>query len=112
MIVFGGAVAGPSVNDVWSFDLAGGTGWNELMPAGTAPSPRQRHTAVYDGLNQRMILYGGGADGGFELGDVWELTLSAFITLASVTSVRRPLAIAQGCGRCGRVRSRYAMGVC
>lgn len=60
MVAFGGVAGGIPVNDVWSLDLAGGGGWVDLTPgAGPAPSARADHSAVYDALNRRMIVFGG-----------------------------------------------------
>jgi hypothetical protein len=63
MIIFGGLVpTNPSRhgNDVWSLDLAlGMEQWTELNPTGSAPPTGRRRTAIYDEVNQRMIVFGG-----------------------------------------------------
>ncbi len=69
MVVFGGNDAVGATNDVWALDLAGAGAWQELAPAGTLPSPRVGHVAVYDPLRARMVTVG--ADG---VG--WTLSLS------------------------------------
>jgi len=79
MIVFGGRLECSSANaEVWVLANANGVGgtpiWAQLSPgAGAAPVPRAGHSAVYDSSNNRMIIFGGGADAGF-LNDVWVLT--------------------------------------
>lgn len=64
MIVFGGLSTTGLVNDVWILENASGLGgtpsWIQLHPAGTPPSARAGHTAVYDAENNRMIVFGGG----------------------------------------------------
>jgi hypothetical protein len=64
-------------NDTWA--LASGA-WTQLMPGGTAPGVRLEQAAVYDPVNQRMIVFGGGT--GFDpvgapLNDTWALDVSA-----------------------------------
>ena len=62
MIVFGGMddFVAP-YNDVWSYSLASATpgNWSPLTTTGTPPLPRFGHSAVYDPLNNRMIVFGG-----------------------------------------------------
>lgn len=65
LIVFGGYDLTSSVylNDTWLLNHADGTGgltyWIELNPSGTPPAPRYLHTAVFDNVNNRMIVFGG-----------------------------------------------------
>jgi hypothetical protein len=84
MIVFGGVFgtvgAPPLGNDVWVFQDArsnAGSTWQQLIVSGTAPSPRGSQSAVYDQVNNRMIIFGGDPDVGYcfgALNDVWVLT--------------------------------------
>ena len=60
-VVFG-AETDWSHNDVWSLSLAGGGAWKHLAPAGTPPAARYLHSAIYDGTNQRMVVFGGATD--------------------------------------------------
>ncbi len=69
MIVFGGAIAptGPFVNTnaVWRLTGANGLGedppaWIKVAPDGPSPAPRRSPRAVYDSVNNRMIVFGGG----------------------------------------------------
>jgi len=79
MIVFGG-LPGPAVthgtqnlNDVWRFNVAGKS-WSQVTIKG-APAPRFGHSAIYDSVNNRMIVFGGaeGRSSPCE-NDVWVLT--------------------------------------
>ena len=70
MIVFGGS----SCSDLWTLSLAGVPEWQPLAAAGTPPSARSGHTAVYDRIRDRMLVFGGKDNLG-PLNDVWELTL-------------------------------------
>ena len=84
LIVFGGG-AGPGgygiQNDVWVLTNADGLGgtasWIRLEPVGGPPGPREAHAAVYDQINNRMIIHGGyitpGNCGGV-VSDVWVLS--------------------------------------
>ena len=70
MIVFGGGA-----NDVWALSLAGSPAWSQLAPAGTPPSPRSGHTAIYDPVRDRMVIFGGNSPSG-DRNDVWALSLA------------------------------------
>src|SRR5215469_4317525 len=81
MIVFGGCAdiyCGIPLNDTWVLTNANGSGstpaWTQLAPAGTLPSPRDLHNAVYDAANNRMIVYSGEGAGSVGLSDVWVLS--------------------------------------
>jgi hypothetical protein len=86
MIVFGGREPdqwvdgvltepeGPR-NDVWSYDPAADT-WVELTCTGTPPAARWRHTAIYDPIGARMVVFGGQNTAGAYLNDLWSLNLS------------------------------------
>jgi hypothetical protein len=81
MIIFGGDPAVgfcyEDVNDVWVLTNAdgtgGSTGWVQLAPTGTPPSIRSWAAAVYDQVNNRMILYGGNEQCDTPYGDLWVL---------------------------------------
>jgi hypothetical protein len=72
VIVIGGD-GGTFRTDVWAVNLGGTPGWQELTPTGTPPSGRREHTAIYDPVGDRLIVYGG--FDGARRGDVWELKL-------------------------------------
>ncbi|MGH7724418.1 MAG: Kelch repeat-containing protein [Candidatus Eiseniibacteriota bacterium] len=79
MIVFGGSsggLTGPPdyFNDAWQLSLSSPPGWSPLLPDGTPPAPREGHTAVYDPVGHRMVVFGGLTDTGM-MNDVWDLTL-------------------------------------
>jgi hypothetical protein len=73
MIVFGGKDS-TLLNDAWALDLSGTSRWSRLDVAGTPPSPRYGHTAIYDPVRDRMIVFGG--DDGHRCNDTWALDLS------------------------------------
>ena len=58
MIVFGGR-SDRFYNDVWELSLTGPPLWTQLQPAGEPPPPSQGHTAIYDPIRDRMIVFGG-----------------------------------------------------
>ncbi|HXF26242.1 MAG TPA: kelch repeat-containing protein [Bryobacteraceae bacterium] len=79
MIVFGG-VFGNNENGVSLLSRANGLGgtpqWTSLILNGAAGSPpaRSGHSAVYDSINKRMIVFGGCGGGCLPaLNDVWVL---------------------------------------
>ena len=75
MVVFGGSdAAGGLFNDVWSLSLDGPPTWTQIVPGGTPPSPRQEHSAVFQGWStstRRMLVYGGTSSR-----EVWALSLT------------------------------------
>ncbi len=75
MLVFGGYDNSYYYNDVWALSLSGAPAWTELTPGGTPPEVRYRHTAIYDPVGDRMVVFGGWHSGAF-FGDAWELSLS------------------------------------
>src|SRR5262245_63283536 len=74
MVVFGGD-DGTSRNDVWALSLSGSPAWSALAPAGSLPPVRYSHTAIYDPVRDRMVVFGG-SDGTSRLNDVWALSLA------------------------------------
>ena len=76
MVVFGGNDGGSLRNDVWALSLAESPAWSALAPAGTPPSARYQHTAIYDSVRDRMVVFGG-YDGGSPRNDVWALSLAS-----------------------------------
>jgi hypothetical protein len=74
MIVFGGSLSGRGqVEEVWELLLSHRSTWRRMTPAGAQPTARFAHTAVFDPVRGRMIVFGG-FDGRFE-NDVWALSL-------------------------------------
>jgi hypothetical protein len=72
MLVFGG-YSSSSNNDVWALTNTGGAwAWSQLSPGGTAPTARYHHTAVWDPVGNRMLVFGGYS--GSYYNDVWALT--------------------------------------
>src|SRR5262245_56181177 len=67
LIVFGGVNFSGTLGDLWMLSNASGVGgtpsWTQLSPAGTPPSGRVSHTAVYDAGANRMIVFGGDVGG-------------------------------------------------
>ena len=66
MIIFGGGpLFGGSFNDVWVLANANGLGtpaWTKLRPTGVLPGTRFFHTAVYDAINNLMMVFAGDND--------------------------------------------------
>src|SRR5439155_44108 len=87
MIVYGGtdnSVGNP--NDVWALSLADPPAWTKLTPAGTSPGARSGHSAIYDPVRDRMIVFGGCSSGSFPyLNDVWALSLAGASAWTALT---------------------------
>jgi hypothetical protein len=69
MIVFGGTDGVTVRNDVWALSRSGTPAWTPIIPAGAPPGARSGHTAIYDPIRQRMIVFGGYVE-------TWALQLS------------------------------------
>ena len=75
MIIYGGNNCfSEEYSDVWTLTKANGVNgtpvWTQLSPTGTGPAARENTSAVYDPVNNRMILYGGNVNDP----NVWVLT--------------------------------------
>ena len=90
MVIFGGTNGTTTIGDAWSLALTRDHRWSRLTPAGSPPSNRSGHTAVYDPLRQRMVIYGGTSDGFGLLMDVWGLSLSGATTSTDLTPAGTP----------------------
>ena len=77
MVVFGGIINGqPDFwNDTWVATLGDSVWWTRLQPVGTPPSVRGGHTAIYDPVRDRMVVFGGSAWSNMFYNDVWVLSL-------------------------------------
>ena len=91
MVLFGGFDASPHElrNDVWALSLAGTPAWVALAPAGTLPPIRAYHTAIYDPIRDRMVVFGGFNRQYFNfLSDVWALSFSDSLEWTPLTPAR------------------------
>jgi hypothetical protein len=84
MIIFGGETNNATdLNDVWWLvnPDGPGLGWVQAKPTGTKPAPRVGHSAVYDSVNDRMTIFGGGLGNASPCAnDVWVLNHAAGVT--------------------------------
>ncbi len=72
LLVFGGTTDGRSgINDLWELTLSGTPAWHQVVLPG-GPSPRYGQVAIYDPVNDRMIVFSG-SDGTHYFNDSWEL---------------------------------------
>jgi hypothetical protein len=91
MVVFGGFDGFPR-NDIWVLSLAGTPAWGELSPSGTPPVERYIHTAIYDPVQERMVVFGGaafGQDFGY-YSDTWALSLAGAPAWSELTPSGTP----------------------
>lgn len=71
IVLFGGYHQGgarPMLDDTWEYD---GARWH-LAQAQGGPKGRCRASMLYDPIRQRLVMFGGAADGGL-LPDMWQL---------------------------------------
>ena len=79
MIVFGGTNNNVVFNDVWLLTHANGLGgtplWSQIFPAGSPPTPRVAHSAIYDAVNNSMTIFAGSTSITADyFNDVWILS--------------------------------------
>ena len=77
MLVFGGLLGTPQgaySNDLWALHLDGTPTWEKLKPVGMPPSPRTGHSAIWDPVRQRMVVFGGEVGSNTYVNDLWALT--------------------------------------
>ncbi len=93
MLVFGGSDLNSPYNDVWQLTLTGTPTWSPVTTAGTPPAPRFGHSAIYDPVRDRMLVFGGypsPTPTSTPMADLWSLSLSGTPTWTEV-SVASPL---------------------
>ncbi len=77
MLVFGGVdISGSARGDLWQLALSGTPTWSRLVAPG-GPAGREDHTAIYDELHHRMIVFGGYDSLAGVVNDTWALNLPA-----------------------------------
>src|SRR5262245_6238011 len=87
MVAFGG-MSSTRRNDVWVLPLSTATGWHQMLVGGTPPSARDGHTAIYDPVHDRMVVFGG-----FDTGhrnDVWTLSFAGAPTWLQILPAGSP----------------------
>ena len=82
LLVFGGSPTYASSNvsnALWALSFTPSPAWTPLSPTGGPPDARMEHSAIYDPVRHRVIIYGGRGPGG-SLSDVWALSLDGPLT--------------------------------
>ena len=77
MVVFAGSDDNVHFNDTWTLALTGPPVWTRLATGGEPPPARRGHTAIYDPVGDRMIVFGGQNGPGVRdfMNDAWALSL-------------------------------------
>ena len=88
LIIFGGYSGGNYDNSVWALTLGSTPSWTQLAPGGTQPPSRLYHTAIYDSVRDRMVIFGG--ENGPSLNDVWALALNGSPVWAQLNPTGTP----------------------
>ena len=90
VLVFGGTYYAGSIynlNDTWALSLGENPAWAALAPTGSLPFVRSSHSAIYDPLRDRVVIFGGcvfSKTSTLYLADTWALSLSGTPAWASV----------------------------
>ena len=75
MVIYGGSQADTTFGDVWRFSFARSS-WSKVSTVGSAPEPRDGHSAIYYPVENSMIVFGGWHNGS-PSNDVWKLSLTS-----------------------------------
>ena len=75
MVVFGGRGPDRVLGDTWMLSLNSMPQWQREDSVAVAPAPRFGHSAIYDPIGDRLIVFGG-TIGGACYGDLWQLSLT------------------------------------
>jgi len=70
LYLHGGRTDGAARTDLWRYDL-GTADWAEVNPGGDVPEVRYSHTAIWDEVRDRLVVFSGQAGPGRFLSDVW-----------------------------------------
>lgn len=73
MLIFGGAGKEGLLSDTWVFDIEKKV-WQKIEVK-HSPSARWGHSAIYDESNKQMLIFGGYAEKGGSLSDVWAFNI-------------------------------------
>ena len=78
MIIFGGYSHGTETyhDDVWALSLSGPSTWTQIQPSGALPAGRFDHSAIYDPVQDRMVVFGGHNLPHYARSDLWSLNLA------------------------------------
>jgi hypothetical protein len=79
LLLFGGSQGGKVFGDTWRWT---GTSWAEATP-GAAPRPRAGAAAVYDGVHQALVLFGGAIPEVGLTNELWKWDLSGWVPLGA-----------------------------
>ena len=85
MVVFGGVSSSAYLRDVWALSLSPQPTWTPLNPAGTLPLARFEHSAIYDPVQRRMVVFGGLNMSLSSLSDIWALSLDGTPAWTQIT---------------------------
>jgi hypothetical protein len=77
-----------ALGDVWALSLSGSPTWTELAPSGTPAGGRWNHSAVFDPVEDRMLVFAGEDDAAI-LHDTWALTWGTSLAGAEERSLVR-----------------------
>jgi len=91
MLLFGGgATTATFGHEVWALSLDDPPAWSQLAPTGTPPPDRGWHSAIYDPVGDRMVIFGGAKPVSGSLNDVWALSLAGTPTWSMITPAGTP----------------------
>ncbi len=83
IVVYGGFGVAPDLSDTWVLGLGTSSGWIPVF-ASNPPPGRHNHTAIYDPVRDRMVIFGGGTDTQ-TYNDAWALPLGGFQPWSKLT---------------------------
>jgi hypothetical protein len=85
LVAFGGYDGTTYLNEVWALSLGDGPAWTQLAAGGTLPKGRRYHSAIYDPVRDRMLIFGGDSASTL-LGDCCGLSLGSVPTWTTLSA--------------------------
>jgi len=89
-LIFSGLRGMSCYDDVWEMPADAPGRWRQVATRGDRPAGRFGHTAIYDPVRDRMIVFGGSLSGRGQVEEVWELLLSHRATWRRMTPAGPP----------------------
>jgi hypothetical protein len=93
MLVYGGTAVTPPEGDngrTWALSLSGTPTWSVIAESTSPELNRSWHTAIYDPVRDRMVVYGGSSGYESDLSQAWALSLIGTPTWHRLASIAPP----------------------
>jgi hypothetical protein len=90
LLVSGGRTFAGYVTDTWVLTLGSEPSWSRIPVTGSAPPPRRLHTAIYDSVNDQLVVFGGQVLPTDRFADTWALNLNGTNEWREIVATGQP----------------------